>query len=123
MTGTFDTIRRLAAWLDQANGTSDHETAMRLMKLTEEVGEVMQAYIGATGQNPRKGITHTRADVADELCDVIVTAMVALHCFADAPEQHLTVKLQKIADRAPFVDDQPAPAPDDAHADCDGRPI
>lgn len=100
MTADWDTIRRLVAWLDQANGTGEHETAMRLMKLTEEAGEVMQAYIGTVGQNPRKGVTHTRADVADELCDVIVTAMVALHRFTDDPEKHLAAKIQKIADRS-----------------------
>ncbi|MFI8942703.1 MazG-like family protein [Streptomyces syringium] len=76
-------------WLDTKNGTGDHETAMRLMKLTEEAGEVMQAYIGTQGQNPRKGVTHTRADVAAELCDVILTAAVALHQFTDNPAETL----------------------------------
>lgn len=100
MTDTFATIARLAAWLDQSNGTSDHETAMRLMKLSEEVGEVTEAYIGMVGQNPRKGVTHTASDVADELCDVIVTALVALHRFSGDPEKHFHAKLQRIADRA-----------------------
>ena len=98
-TDMWTTIRALAAWLDNANGRSDHETAMRLMKLSEEVGEVMQAYIGATGQNPRKGHTHTVADVADELCDVIVTAAVAMCLFTDDPAAHFDTKLQKIAAR------------------------
>lgn len=99
MTDTWPTIARLVAWLDASNAPSDHETAMRLMKLTEETGEVMQAYIGYVGQNPRKGVTHTAEDVADELCDVIVTAMVALSLFAGDPEQHLTEKLAWIAAR------------------------
>jgi NTP pyrophosphatase (non-canonical NTP hydrolase) len=63
---------------------------MRLLKLSEEVGEVMQAYIGMTGQNPRKGVTHSRDDVAAELCDVILTAMTALHSFAEDPEATFT---------------------------------
>lgn len=96
---TFTTIRRLVDWLDQKNGTGDHETTLRLLKLTEEIGEVSQAYIGYVGQNPRKGQTHTANDVADELCDVAVTALVALHRFTDNPEQHLAAKLQTIADR------------------------
>jgi NTP pyrophosphatase (non-canonical NTP hydrolase) len=98
--GLWATVAALAAWLDASNGTSDHEQAMRLMKLSEETGEVAQAYIGMTGQNPRKGITHSRNDVADELCDVIVTAMVALHAYTPDPARHLTAKLQRIADRA-----------------------
>lgn len=112
---------------------------MRLMKLTEEAGEVMQAYIGMVGQNPRKGVTHSRADVADELCDVIVTAMVALHSFTDDPEQHLATKIQTIADRSrehatdKFIDAAKARDPqeleelrheawcrDDACPTCDG---
>lgn len=95
----WPTVAALAAWLDESNGTGPHETSMRLMKLTEEVGEVTQAYIGLQGQNPRKGVTHTEADVADELCDVIVTAMVALHSFTDDPAGHFAGKLQKIAAR------------------------
>ena len=93
-------IGALVAWLNASNGTSAQETALRLLKLTEETGEVAQAYIGATGQNPRKGVTHSPEDVADELCDVIVTAMVALHSFTDQPEQHLADKLHTITRRA-----------------------
>lgn len=78
--------RRSVAWLDATNGRGEHETAMRLMKLVEEAGEVMQAYIGMVGQNPRKGLTHKREDVAAEVCDVMLTAAVALHLFADDPE-------------------------------------
>lgn len=74
----WNDIGTLVAWLNDNNELTDHEMAMRLMKLSEEVGEVMQAYIGMVGQNPRKGVTHSVADVALELCDVIVTAAVAL---------------------------------------------
>lgn len=95
----WPTVAALSVWLDENNGSGPHETAMRLMKLSEEVGEVMQAFIGLQGQNPRKGVTHTEADVADELCDVIVTAMVALHQFAPDPAGHFAGKLRKIADR------------------------
>jgi NTP pyrophosphatase (non-canonical NTP hydrolase) len=94
------TIGQLVGWLDRSNGAGEQETALRLMKLTEETGEVAQAYIGYTGQNPRKGITHSRNDVADELCDVIVTAMVALHRFAEDPGKHFAEKIQHIAHRS-----------------------
>jgi len=71
-------VATLVAWLDAANPRTDHEIACRVMKLAEETGEAVAAYIGMTGQNPRKGICATRADLASELCDVIITAMVAL---------------------------------------------
>lgn len=94
------TIRGLVDWLDSKNGRSDQEITLRLLKITEEAGEVAQAWIGVQGQNPRKGITHTVPDVADELVDVIVTAAVALASVIDDPAGHLNAKLAKIAARA-----------------------
>jgi NTP pyrophosphatase (non-canonical NTP hydrolase) len=90
-------IDRLVDWLDQNNGRSHNEITLRLLKISEEAGEVAQAWIGYTGQNPRKGTTHSAADVADELCDVIVTAMVALTCVTDYPARHFAGKLAEIA--------------------------
>lgn len=91
----------LVGCLDRQNGRSQQEISLRLLKLVEESGEVAQAYIGTVGQNPRKGVTHTNADVADELCDVIITAMVALVSVADGnPDDILAAKLAKVAKRA-----------------------
>ncbi|MGW2845385.1 MazG-like family protein [Streptomyces sp. NPDC001274] len=98
-TTNWATIRELVAWLDQQNGRGDQEITLRLLKLTEEAGEVAQAWIGTIGQNPRKGITHTRQDVANELCDVIATAAVALASITDDPAEHLSQKLRRIAER------------------------
>lgn len=72
----------------------------RLTKVQEESGEVAQAFIGFLGANKRKGVTHTEEDVAKELADVVVSAMVALHDWVPSPEQfmkeHLQVLLQRI---------------------------
>ncbi|MFE4857307.1 MazG-like family protein [Streptomyces sp. NPDC056670] len=57
-TDQWSTIRSLVDWLDSKNGRSDAEITLRLLKITEEAGEVAQAWIGVQGQNPRKGITH-----------------------------------------------------------------
>jgi NTP pyrophosphatase (non-canonical NTP hydrolase) len=98
----FDHVGRALAWVDAANGRGEHETAMRLLKLVEEAGEVAAAYIGMTGQNPRKGVTHSRSDVADELCDVAVTALVALATItgtADAARAALDAHLARQAPR------------------------
>jgi NTP pyrophosphatase (non-canonical NTP hydrolase) len=65
-------------WLDTANGTDLHELSCRILKVTEEAGEAARAWIGTVGQNPRKGVTHSRQDVADELADVALTALVAI---------------------------------------------
>ncbi|MFD6113640.1 MazG-like family protein [Streptomyces yangpuensis] len=99
-TDQWTTIRSLVAWLDSENGRSQHEISMRLLKLVEEAGEVAQAYIGTQGQNPRKGHSHTTDDVAAELCDVIVTAAVALASISDGdPAAIMDAKLKRIADR------------------------
>lgn len=72
-------IDDLWTWLE-THRVHDGDTGLvlRMLKLTEEVGEVAQAVIGATGQNPRKGVSHTWDDVQGELCDVVITALVAL---------------------------------------------
>jgi hypothetical protein len=53
-------VTLLHVWLeaDQPYGGQEG-LLLRMLKLQEEVGEVAQAVIGVTGQNPRKGTTHT----------------------------------------------------------------
>jgi NTP pyrophosphatase (non-canonical NTP hydrolase) len=96
----WDTIRDLVTWLDATNGRDEQEITLRLMKLSEEVGEVVQAWIGVTGQNPRKGVTHTADDVQAELCDVIITAAVALGSISDDPASVLDAALARVAARS-----------------------
>lgn len=69
----------LSQWIDKGNAHRDPEaiTWGRLAKIAEEGGEVIEAYIGATGQNPRKGITKSLEAVLEELLDVAVTALGA----------------------------------------------
>jgi len=69
----------MSAWIDEANAHRDAEAAMlhRLIKITEENGEVILALIGALGSNPRKGVTNGWDKVLDELLDVAVTALGA----------------------------------------------
>lgn len=92
-------VARITAALDAANARDEHEIAMRLLKVSEEAGEVAAAYIGATGQNPRKGTTHTHNDVAQELADVIISAAVALHSITDHAPAVLDGKLHAAARR------------------------
>jgi hypothetical protein len=58
----------------------------QLLKLSEEVGEVAEAYIGMRGLNPRKGVSHTEADLLGELADVIITAAVAITRVTGSPD-------------------------------------
>jgi hypothetical protein len=59
MDDAWDTIEKITGELDARSVLPpDTETLLRIMKLTEEAGEVTQAVIGTLGQNPRKGVTH-----------------------------------------------------------------
>jgi NTP pyrophosphatase (non-canonical NTP hydrolase) len=95
----WSVVSGIVAALDRANGRSPHENAARLLKVTEEAGEATTAYLGAVGQNPRKGFTHGPEDVADELADVIIAAAVAMHSFDPDPAAVLAAKLRTAADR------------------------
>ncbi|MDN3270702.1 MazG-like family protein [Streptomyces sp. MA15] len=81
-------VEGLCGWLDASRPDDGSDRVLlRILKLSEEVGEVAQAVVGATGRNPRKGVTHTWDDVSAELCDVAVTALVALRTLTpEAPE-------------------------------------
>lgn len=72
---------------------------LRLLKVQEEGGEVAEAVIGFVGANKRKGRTHEPEDVARELADVVVTAMVALHDWVAEPEQFMKAHLQGLLER------------------------
>lgn len=86
---------------DKIKATQDAERGpvYRLLKVQEEAGEVAQAVIGFAGANKRKGVTHSEIDVAKELCDVVVSAMVALHDWTAHPETLLKVQLQVLQER------------------------
>lgn len=71
----------------------------RLLKLQEEAGEVAEAVIGFTGVNTRKGYSHDEQDVAKELADVVITAMVALHDWVPSPERFMKERLQVLTER------------------------
>ena len=76
---TWETVEQLAGWLDRGSSLpGETKTILQILKITEEAGEVAEALIGVTGQNPRKGYSHSWQDVENELCDVVITAMVAL---------------------------------------------
>ncbi|GAA3390478.1 MazG-like family protein [Cryptosporangium minutisporangium] len=78
LTPVVDAVTRSVEWLDAANGRDEQEITWRVGKVAEELGEAWAAWIGVVGQNPRKGVTHTKRDVADELADVVLAALTVL---------------------------------------------
>lgn len=99
---TSDGLHRLSAWIDAGNEHREAEarTWGRLAKVSEECGEVIAAYIGMTGQNPRKGFTHGALDVEEELLDVAVTALCAVaHLRGNDPTHDLDALLAEKVER------------------------
>ena len=82
----------------------DVPVEMRILKLTEEVGEAAEALIGMRGINARKGVCRTRDDLLDELADVIITAAVAMSAVTDGrvdeAEGHFERRLEAVTARA-----------------------
>ena len=92
----WDHVGRLYAY------HGDVPAEVRLLKLTEEVGEVADAFIGMHGLNGRKGVCRTRDDLLAELADVI-TAAVAMSCVTgdvDEARSHLERRLAAVTERA-----------------------
>jgi NTP pyrophosphatase (non-canonical NTP hydrolase) len=94
----WDQVGRLYAY------HGDVPAEVRLLKLTEEVGEVADAFIGMRGLNRRKGVCRTRDDLLAELADVIITAAVAMSggVTGDVEEarRHLERRLAAVTERA-----------------------
>lgn len=81
----------------------DVPVEVQLLKLTEEVGEVAEAFIGMHGLNSRKGVCRTRDDLLAELADVIITAAVAMSGVTGDTEEarsHLERRLTTVTERA-----------------------
>ncbi|MFE7952766.1 MazG-like family protein [Streptomyces sp. NPDC057426] len=57
---TWDYVTRLRKWLDADAAPTSVEGArlLRVLKISEELGEVVEALHGALGANPRKGASH-----------------------------------------------------------------
>lgn len=110
-TTIWEAIGRARRWLDDANGATDAELSMRILKIAEEYGEAAAAWVGVSGQNPRKGVTHTRQDVVDELGDVAFTALVAAASLGFDARTVLTRVADKVLGRlAPAPADEPGQA-------------
>lgn len=87
-------VAAISKWIDESPGYSglDPEAHLwrRCMKIVAETGEAHDALCGMIGENPRKGITHTKDDLLGELLDVAVAALGAV--------EHLTGNEGKSSD-------------------------
>lgn len=97
----WDTVDRLRDWLDaESPATGGNAKPLRVLKIGEESGEAAEAMHGTMAANPRKGASHTWEDVHKELCDVTITAMIALASLTPDARKMFDDRLQHIADRS-----------------------
>jgi NTP pyrophosphatase (non-canonical NTP hydrolase) len=98
MRAMWDQIRDLHARY------GDVPVEIRLLKVTEEVGEAAEAFIGMHGLNSSKGVCRSRDDLLAELADVIITAAVAMTGVTggdvDEARSHLEQRLAVVNERA-----------------------
>jgi NTP pyrophosphatase (non-canonical NTP hydrolase) len=105
----WEAVERIDNWLDAYAGSRYQDEPLaqdwaRLAKVIEELGEAISAFIGYTGQNPRKGVTHDKNDVLEELADVVFTGVFCLQHFCKEKEtvrDLLRAKLAKVEKRVP----------------------
>lgn len=103
--GTETRLVAISRWVNAGLAGRDPEAIdlHRTMKVVEETGEVFRAITGWTNANPRKGRTHTREDVIDELLDVASAALAAVeHMTGHAGDSlnRLDEKVRQVAVRA-----------------------
>jgi NTP pyrophosphatase (non-canonical NTP hydrolase) len=98
----WNRVERLRTWLDEnAVQASDSDVRLlRVLKIGEEFGEVAEALHGAMAANPRKGANRTWDDVYKELCDVTITALIALASLTPDARKLFEDRLRHIADRS-----------------------
>lgn len=67
----------------------------RVAKVGEEAGEAIDALIGITGQNPRKGTYGSQSDLLYELADVALTGIYAMQHFTKDGEHTLDLLMER----------------------------
>lgn len=75
--------------------TSEILPHVRVLKVQEEVGEVAEAFIGLTLLKPKLGRHTTYLEVAEELSDVVITALVAIKALGFSPDHMLRWQMDK----------------------------
>jgi hypothetical protein len=84
--GDMDQVESIDEWLDSETGQEYKDQPLaqdwaRTCKGIEELGESVDALIGYTAQNPRKGMYGSEEDLLNEQADSALTAIYAIQHF------------------------------------------
>lgn len=109
---------RLSQWVDAGREPDEAQLWNRVAKVGEEAGEAndawlmwvnsasgraVQALIGLTGRNPRKGVSATKDDLREELLDTALAALGAVEHLDDHQGNSLDLlvdKIKRVTERA-----------------------
>lgn len=100
MTDAGKQITAISMWIDHSPNYLDVDPEARdwrrIQKVVQETGEAFEAFCGSLGENPRKGFTHSRADVTRELMDSALAALGAVEHFNGNDGRTLELFLEHI---------------------------
>jgi NTP pyrophosphatase (non-canonical NTP hydrolase) len=104
-------INRVDIWLDEnvSQEYKDQPLAQdlaRVAKVGEEAGEAIEAFLGYTGQNPRKGRNKELGDVLDELSDVVITGLLGIQHFTKNTEYTMDIIFRRMEYRISSIPEE-----------------
>lgn len=113
---TWRLVEALDQRIDDGAGPAYHEQPLaqdwaRVAKIQEEAGEAIDALIGVTVQNHRKGEYGSWEHLYDELADVAWTGVYAIQHFTKDIERTraiLMARAERHAERVGIVIEEPA---------------
>jgi hypothetical protein len=99
---TWGQIGDIKLWVDKQSPAPNALQALglRLLKITEELGEVSLAYSCVMGSAPRKGKSQTEGHLAQALCDAILAGQVALATLVDNRSAVFSQRLSAVHERS-----------------------
>ncbi|UXX93984.1 hypothetical protein N7U49_21490 [Streptomyces sp. AD2-2] len=92
-------------------GFSEEPVSKLILAIGQEYGRACQALIGVTAYNPRKGASHTMADLVTNLGDLIRAAVVALDDVDQDAAATFAANLERVHNRSLGVTRLPDEAP------------
>lgn len=107
-------VEAMDAWLDENCGQAYKDQPLaqdwaRVAKGAEELGEAIDALIGITEQNPRKGMYGTRDDLLIELADQCLTGIYAIQHFTKDTDATWFIVTNRAEHHAARIGLSPAP--------------
>lgn len=94
---TAKTVEEIGEAQEELDAMALAAAQARVASLNVPAGKAVAALIAVTGQNPRKGVHGTKADLVKELADVACTALFAIQHFTKDADTTWLILLESLA--------------------------